>query len=304
MLLKDRVAVITGGGSGIGKSIALLAAEQGAEVVVNDFGTLTASGVGSSNSASDSVVREIRAKGGAAVASYDSVTTMDGAKNIVDKAISNFGRLDILVTCAGIMRPKWIYNMTEEDWDSVVDVHLKGHFTCTRYACAVMKEQKYGRIIHVSSEAGLGSPCVSNYGAAKEGIVGFTRCVALDMLPYGVTCNAIRPTAGTRMFSPTDSQKRTEVLTKLGIESLLRDNLMKESLNPLPEQVAPLVIFLSMEQTNNVTGCEFVVYDGIIQLLAPPRPTHTICKEGSWTVEEIKRLWPVSLGIPAAQRWK
>ena len=158
MLLKDRVAIITGGGSGIGKAIALLIAEEGAAVVVNDVGSSTATGKGSSPSASDGVVQEIREKGGTAVASYDSVISMDSAKRIVNTAVSNFGRLDILVTCAGIMRPRWIYNMTEEEWDAVVDVHLKGHFTCTRYACAVMKEQKYGRIIHISSEAGLGSP--------------------------------------------------------------------------------------------------------------------------------------------------
>ena len=155
-ILKDKVAVVTGSGRGIGKAIAVLLAEEGCKVVVNDLGG-DKDGTGASESPAAETVQEIKNSGGMAVANYDSVATAEGGVNIVKAAVDNFGKLDILVNVAGITRDRMIFNMTEEEWDAVMKVHLYGHFHCTRPACALMREQKSGRIINISSPAAFGS---------------------------------------------------------------------------------------------------------------------------------------------------
>jgi NAD(P)-dependent dehydrogenase (short-subunit alcohol dehydrogenase family) len=173
--LKGKVAIVTGAGRGIGRGEALALASEGARVVVNDLGG-AANGTGSSSSAAEEVVAEIKKRGGEAAASYESVATWKSAENIIKTAIDSFGRLDILVNNAGILRDRMIYNMSEEEWDLVMKVHLYGHFFTTRHACVIFRQQKSGRIINTSSNAGLGFTFgQANYGAAKEGIVGFTR---------------------------------------------------------------------------------------------------------------------------------
>ena len=196
--LKDKVAVVTGSGRGIGRGIAILMAQEGAKVVVNDLGGAT-DGSGGDKSPADEVVNEIKAKGGEAVANYDSVASSEGGENIIKSALDSFGQLDILVNNAGILRDRMIFNMSDEEWDAVLKVHLYGTFYCARAACRVFRNQKSGRIINFSSSSGLGNLGQVNYSAAKEAIVGFTRTVARDMGKYGVTCNAIRPGAATRM---------------------------------------------------------------------------------------------------------
>src|SRR5256885_12784350 len=198
-MLAGRVAVVTGGGRGIGRGVARALAAAGARVVVNDYGVAVDGRAPSSGPAFD-VVAEIERDGGEAVASTDSVADWEGAGRIVDTARSRFGRIDILVTCAGILRDRMIFNMSEEEWDAVLAVHLKGTFNCMRHACTHMRERRWGRIITFSSGSGLfGNPGQANYGAAKSAIGGLTKVAARDLGKYGVTVNAICPVAGTRM---------------------------------------------------------------------------------------------------------
>ncbi|MFQ5925792.1 MAG: SDR family NAD(P)-dependent oxidoreductase, partial [Dehalococcoidia bacterium] len=207
--LKGKVAVVTGAGRGIGRAEALLLAEEGAKVVVNDLGGAP-DGSGEATSPADEVVKEIKDRRGEAVANYDSVATPEGGENIIKTAIDTFGRLDILINNAGILRDRMVFNMSPEEWDAVIKVHLYGHFNCTRPACVIFRQQRSGRIINTSSEAGLGNMGQANYSAAKEGIVGFTRTVARDMGRYGVTCNAIRPIAATRLTVTPELQAALE----------------------------------------------------------------------------------------------
>ena len=207
-LLKDKVAVVTGAGQGLGRAEAIELAAQGAKVVVNDLGTAT-DGRGSSKGPAENVVAEINKADGEAVANYNSVATIEGAESIIQTAVDSFGRIDVLVNNAGFNRDRMIYNISDEEWDSVMKTNLYGTFYTTRAACKVMRQQKYGRIINTSSHAGLGAMGQANYSAAKEGIVGLTRTVAYDMGRYGVTCNVIRPVSGTRGFVELVKDKKT-----------------------------------------------------------------------------------------------
>jgi len=198
--LQNKVAVITGAGRGLGRAIAWRMAQEGAKVVVNDYG-VTPEGVSPSSSPATEVVERIKSAGGKAVLSLDTVHTAEGGQNIIRTAVENYGTVDILINNAGVVRDRMIFNLTELDWDLVIKVNLYGTFYCTRAATKLMRQRKWGRIINMSSTAGLGRTLgCANYAAAKEGIVGFTRAVAFDMRKYNVTCNAIRPLAMTRHF--------------------------------------------------------------------------------------------------------
>ena len=180
-LLKDKVAVVTGSGRGIGRGIALLLAEEGAKVVVNDLGG-SVDGEGASTTPAQEVVNEIKAKGGDAVANGDSVATMEGGENIIKTALDNFGKLDIVVAVAGILRDRMLFNMTEEEWDAVIAVHLKGTFSVVKPASILFRQQRSGKIIAFSSTSGLyGNSGQANYGAAKDGIAGLIRGIARDL---------------------------------------------------------------------------------------------------------------------------
>src|SRR5437867_8468154 len=175
MMLKDKVAVVTGAGGGIGRGTALLLAKEGAKVVVNDIGG-SAAGEGRDPTPADKVVAEITAAGGTAVSNYDSVASMAGGEKIIGTALEKFGRIDIVVNNAGILRDRMIFNMSEEEWDAVINVHLKGTFACTRHATRIMREQRRGRVISISSTSGVyGNSGQANYGPAKDGIAGRTR---------------------------------------------------------------------------------------------------------------------------------
>jgi len=265
-LLDGKVAVVTGAGGGIGRCHALALAEHGARLVVNDVGSAR-DGAGSGTQMADSVVEEIRQAGGEAVPNYDTVATMEGGTAIVQSAVDAFGRVDIIVNNAGILRDKTLLKMDESMWDAVIAVHLKGTFAVTQAGTRRMVEQEDGgRIINTSSMSGLlGNFGQSNYGAAKAGIAGFTRVAALELQRYGITVNAIVPVAKTRMTEdiPTTPEEF------------------------LPEMISPMVVFLASGLAQNVTGRIFGILGPRLceyEYTITPGVTK---EEGLWSPEEI-----------------
>ena len=299
--LEGKVAIVTGAGRGIGRGEALLLAEEGAKVVVNDLGGSEA-GEGADARPADEVVAEIAAAGGEAVANYDSVATMEGGERIVQTAIDAFGRLDILINNAGILRDRMVFNMTEAEWDSVIDVHLKGHFTTTKFASLVFRQQRSGRIVNTSSESGLGNMGQANYAAAKEGIVGLTRTCALDLGRYGVTVNAIRPRAGTRLTllpELREAMQRARA-SRQGGDSRGEETGAEQAVSQIdalaPEMVAPLVVYLCTDSAANVNGRDFVVGGDEVSLMTMPTKQATIHREGGWDLASLERVFPRVIG--------
>ncbi|HXH84031.1 MAG TPA: SDR family NAD(P)-dependent oxidoreductase [Candidatus Tectomicrobia bacterium] len=283
MVLQGKVAVVTGAARGIGREIALLMARHGAKLVVNDYGG-SETGTGASQKPADAVVEEIRGAGGEAVASYDSVASMAGGQKIVQTALDAFGRVDIVVNNAGILRDRMIFNMTEDEWDAVIDTHLKGTFAVTRAAAPFFREQKWGRFINMTSTSGLvGNVGQANYAAAKLGIVGLTKVTALDMARYNVTANCISPFAWTRMIGtiPTETEAqraRVEKIKKLS-----------------PAHIAPLAAFLATEQARDITGQIFGVRGKEIMLFGHSRPIMRVHHADGWTVERLAEMVPGTL---------
>ena len=278
--LAGKVAVVTGAGRGIGRGEALALASEGARVVVNDLGG-GVDGSGESTSPAEEVVAEIKKLGGEAAANYDSVATEQGGQNIIKTAIDTFGKVDILVNNAGILRDRMLFNMSEEDWDTVLKVHLYGHFHTIRAVSPLFRQQRYGRIINTASVAGLNATTYgqANYGAAKEGIVGLTRKVARDLGRYGVTCNCIRPNAGTRL-TISDEMKKARP------EAIARFEQMK------PADIAPLVVWLASDEASNVNGRTFYAETGRIGLYSEPILEKQLVKVGGWTIDELFTFMP------------
>jgi len=280
--LDGRVAIITGAGRGIGREHALLFAAEGANVVVNDLGG-NPDGTGADASAAQQVVDEIIAAGGEAVANHDDVTDWDGAKRLVDTAVEAFGDLHVLVNNAGILRDRMLVNMSEEDWDAVIHVHLKGHFCPTRWAAAYWREQaKEGRtvnasIVNTSSTSGLfGNVGQTNYGAAKMGLGAFTIIAAQELGRYGVRVNAIAPAARTRLTAGVgggDGQRP---------EPGEFDEMD-------PANISPWVGYLATEDCP-ITGRAFLVYGGSVQLFQPWALIDGIEKDGRWTIAELEQV--------------
>ncbi|MBI3456527.1 MAG: SDR family oxidoreductase [Candidatus Rokubacteria bacterium] len=283
MLLKDRVAVVTGAGRGIGREIARMMAAAGARVVVNDFGGRE-DGTGGERSPADRAVEEIRQAGGEAAPSYESVASMAGGQRIVEAALDAFGRIDIVVNNAGILRDRMIFNMTEEEWDAVIQVHLKGSFAVTRAAAPRFKEQRWGRFINMTSTSGLiGNVGQANYAAAKLGIVGLTRVTALDMARYDVTANCISPFAWTRLIGtiPTETPEQKARVAKL------------EKMTP--RDIAPLAVYLASEEAANVSGQIFGVRGKEIFVFSQPRPVRSIHHAEGWTPERLADVFQGTL---------
>jgi len=293
-MLAGRVAVVTGAGRGIGRGVALGLAAEGAKVVVNDFG-VNVDGTAPSSGPAFDVVREIERAGGQAVASPESVADWEGARRIIGTAIERYGQLDVLVTCAGILRDRMVFNMSEEEWDAVMAVHLKGTFNCLRHACTHMRDRRYGRIITFSSGSGLfGNPGQANYGAAKSAIGGLTKVAARDLGKYGITVNAIAPVAGTRMTVNDEVRRARELRKQQGIQREDRGVAQIEELDP--DDVAPMVVYLASEYAKDVNGQFFLCFGNSVALVSQPRPVKTLYKpEGNWTLDELDRLVPVTV---------
>ena len=293
-LVEGKVAIVTGAGRGIGRGIAKLMAAEGASVVVVDPG-VNVDGSGFDESPANQVVTEIKDAGGTAVACPESVTTMEGGEKIVQTAIDNFGKLDIVVTVAGILRDRMVFNMSEQEWDDVIAVHLKGTFTVVKNACILFRQQRSGSIVTFSSTSGLyGNSGQANYGAAKDGVAGFTRVVARDMGRYGVTANAISPSAATRMTVSVPDEAR-ELRSQRAIGGAGGGSI--EAIRGEPEDIAPFAVWLGSDQAKHVNGHIFHVSEGLVSLLNEPEPVKTIHKDGRWTLEELIRVVPSTLSF-------
>jgi NAD(P)-dependent dehydrogenase (short-subunit alcohol dehydrogenase family) len=291
--LEGKVAVITGSGRGIGQTCAKLFAAEGCRVIVNDYG-VDVDGRTPRSDVADDTVDQIKKAGGDAQSNYDSVATMEGGERMVKQALDAWGKLDIVVHVAGILRDRMIFNMTEEEWDSVIAVHLKGFFAITKPASILFRQQRSGRVIGFSSGSGLrGNSGQANYGAAKAGIAGMVRVVARDLGRYGVTVNGISPSANTRMTQSVPDSAR-QARAARGISGAAQQ-LANRPLNP-PEQVAPMVAYLASDDAWNINGQIFQVGGGNVSLLFHPIPAfRTIFKDDIWTVEDLARLVPQQL---------
>ncbi|HYI45151.1 MAG TPA: SDR family NAD(P)-dependent oxidoreductase [Actinomycetota bacterium] len=276
-LLEGRVAVVTGSGRGIGRAIAVELAGQGAAVVVNDAG-VSLDGQGGEDDPTVEVLNEIESAGGQAVASYDDVSKFDSAESIIETAVSKFGKIDILVNNAGIVRDRSLVKMSEEEFDAVVGVHMKGTFNCTRHAAPHMKEQGFGRIINITSSAGLrGNFGQTNYAAAKAGIAGMTFVWAIELAKYGITANAFAPVGATRMTS--------NIVPEGGA-----DPGMDPSLN------APMIAFLASERAAHINGQVFGRRGFGYTIFQKFKPQAAMYKDGGWTAEEIADHFDTVLG--------
>jgi NAD(P)-dependent dehydrogenase (short-subunit alcohol dehydrogenase family) len=263
--LKGKSIAVTGAGRGIGRAVALACAAEGASVVVADYG-VSMDGSEPSSEVADAVVSEIGAAGGTAVAVADTVTTMEGGARIVQTAVDQWGRIDGVVCVAGILRERMLFNMNEEEWDPVIETHLKGTFTVFRHAAAVMRKQQSGTLIGFTSGAFAGSVAQANYSSAKGGIVSLVRSAAAGMYKYGVTANCIAPIARTRMAANVPME-----LAEIGDA----------------EDVAPMVVFLLGDDARHITGQVYTAVGGKIAVWNQPTEVRAMYKDGRWTPEEI-----------------
>ena len=277
--LDGKIAVVTGAGRGIGHDIAVAFAREGAKVVVNDLGG-DVDGSGGSKIA-DKVVEELKAAGGEGVANYDTVATPEGGRGIFQSAIDHFGAMDILVNNAGILRDRTIFNMEEEDWDAVMAVHLKGHYCCTRpFAQYIRETNRPGcRIINFSSVSGLyGNFGQTNYGAAKAGIAGFSRVLALELAKYGATVNTISPGASTRMTISLREARGVHIDVNAPDQS--------------PKQIAEVVTWLASGASQDINAQIIDVMQGWVGIMQQPAVIESYTTDGMWTLDDLDKAMP------------
>jgi NAD(P)-dependent dehydrogenase (short-subunit alcohol dehydrogenase family) len=274
-LLEGKAVVVTGAGGGIGRDFALAMAAAGARVVVNDIGT-SVKGEGRDTGPAQKVVDEIRAAGGTAVASTESVAEWESANRIIQTAIDEFGRVDVVVNNAGILRDRFFFNMSVDEWRAVIDVHLNGSFYVSRAAAPYFKSQESGCYVHMTSTSGLvGNLGQANYSAAKLGIVGLSKSIALDMAKYRVRSNCIAPFAWSRMIGsiPTETEDQ-----KARVEKLKSMETAK---------IAPLAVFLASEAAREVTAQIFAVRANELFLMSQNRPLRSVHRADGWSAETI-----------------
>lgn len=268
-MVAGKVAVVTGAGGGIGKGIALALAASGGRVVVNDISAVAA----------QAVVDQIVAAGGQAVANTDSVATRASAENIVRNAVDLYGKIDIVVNNAGNLRDRLFHKMSEEEWSQVIDVHLNGSFFVSRAAAAHFREQESGAFIHMTSTSGLiGNFGQSNYSAAKMGIVGLSKSIALDMARFNVRSNCIAPFAWTAMTSSIPAETPEEKARVLKLQKMEAG------------KIAPLVVYLGSDAAEEVTAQIFSVRANEIMLFSQPRPIRSVHMSSGWTPEDIAEV--------------
>jgi NAD(P)-dependent dehydrogenase (short-subunit alcohol dehydrogenase family) len=296
-VIDGRVAIITGGGRGIGASISRLFAAQGAKVVINDLGGHT-DGTGGDDGPARQVAEEIVAAGGAAVADGGDIGDVATGERLVDTAVKEFGKLDIVVNVAGILRDRMIFNLTENDWDEVIRVHLKGHYSTVRPASAYWREQRnpqgHYRVINFTSVSGLdGSPGQPNYAAAKMGIVGLTYSLAQGLARYGVTANAIAPGAATRLTATVPQDKRV----------VREDRPSEEDLERSPDNIAPVALFMASEQSDWLTGRVVSSSGYEVGLYENPQIIRQISSTAPWEYSKLaaqleRSFRPAADGLP------
>jgi len=274
-MLQGKVVLVTGAGGGIGRDFALAMAAAGAKVVVNDLGT-SVRGEGKDVGPAQKVVDEIRAAGGTAVANTDSVAEWESANKIIQATLDSFGRIDVVINNAGILRDRFFFNMSVEEWRAVIDVHLNGSFYVSRAAAPHFKSQQSGCYVHMTSTSGLvGNLGQANYAAAKLGIVGLSKSIALDMAKYGVRSNCISPFAWSRMIGsiPTETADQRARVEKLKSMETAK--------------IAPLAVFLSSDEAKDVTGQIFAVRANEVFLMSQSRPLRSVHRAEGWTPEAI-----------------
>ncbi|HLE66101.1 MAG TPA: SDR family NAD(P)-dependent oxidoreductase [Burkholderiales bacterium] len=277
-MLEGKVVIVTGAGGGIGRDFAIAMAAHGARVVVNDIGA-SVSGEGKDASPAQRVVDEIQANGGSAVASADSVADWESANRIVRTAIERFGRVDAVVNNAGILRDRFFFNMSVEEWRAVIDVHLNGTFYVSRAAAPHFKSQNSGRYISMTSTSGLiGNLGQANYAAAKLGIAALSKSMALDMAKYKVTSNCIAPFAWSRMIGTIPAETPDQ---KARLEKLKRMETAK---------IAPLAVYLASDAAQDVTGQIFAVRANEIFLMSQNRPLRSVHRAEGWTPEAVGEI--------------
>ena len=286
-VLDGKVAVVTGSGRGIGRGIAMLYAAEGANVVVNDPG-VAVDGSGHDEGPAAQVANEIKGAGGEASANFDSVAELAGGENMIKQAVDTYGRIDIVVNTAGILRDRMVFNMTHEEWDAVIAVHLKGHYNTIKPASVLMRQQRYGRIINFSSVSGLvGNTGQVNYGAAKAGIGGLTRGIARDLGRYGITVNSISPGASTRMTATVPDAAR-DLRAQAGVSGGGPAPVQESAFARRdPEDVAPMAAYLASDDAWNINGQIFYVNGGRVGLTNHPVPQTGVFKPGLWTMAEL-----------------
>ncbi|RLC96895.1 MAG: 3-hydroxyacyl-CoA dehydrogenase [Chloroflexi bacterium] len=294
--LKGKNAVVTGAGSGIGKAVALALAAEGANVVACDLGGST-DGKGASAEPANETAEECKKLGVQAVPAFGDVSDFKAAEGMIQACVDNFGRIDILCNVAGIDRARMIWNMSEEEWDQVIAVHLKGTFNMSKHACVKMRQQRYGRIVNTISEAWVGTVGHVNYGAAKGGIASLTYAIAWEMGRYGVTCNAICPRAATRMTMGP------EVLEgyKKRVESGLWTQERYEEVTHVatPDYLAVIPAFLCSDEAAHINGCIFGAAGAFFSYWAPAHESVIFGRDwdkyGPWTWEEVAKCVPTLL---------
>jgi len=293
--LKGKNAIVTGAAGGLGKEVCLALAREGANILCNDIGA-DRSGAGTEKTGVDKVVDAVKAIGVKAIANYDSVTDFDAAERMIKTCVSEFGKLDILVNCHGMLRDRMIFNMTKDEWDSVINVHLNGAFYTCRHACVVMREQKFGRIINVTSDAWRGTLGHVNYGAAKGGIVSLTRAIAREMGKLNVTANCFAPIAATRMTLNDDVKKRTLKAVELGQTTKEEADYLLNM--PGPEHVPPIIVYLATDKAWDINGQVFHCEGGRVGYYCEPVEVKSIFKDlkyGPFTTDELVAMVPKML---------